>query len=123
MPASATPSLSYVSALAIAFSDCDRSRFSVMKFLRRAATRCPLGFCLPRFDTSVATWGLRRMSPFTDVFFFAASVSSRFHSATGSRTERTAVGSPGGRPRRTTAPTRDDGISHRDQSAMPSDGS
>ncbi len=66
---------------------------------------------------------LRRMSPFTDVFFAAASFSSRFQRATGRRTERTAVGSPGGRPRRTTGPTMHDGISQSDHSAMPSDGS
>jgi hypothetical protein len=65
----------------------------------------------------------RAISAFTDVFLALACASRRFHVETGRRTLRTAVGLLRGRPLRTNLPTTLDGISHRDQSAMPSAGS
>jgi len=63
------------------------------------------------------------MRVLTVMFSASASDSNRFHVSTGRRTLRTAVGLRRGRPRRTTLPTAHEGISHRDQSAMPSAGS
>ena len=63
------------------------------------------------------------MSALTEVLSALASASRRFQVSTGNRTLRTAVGLPGGRPRRTSLPTALDGISQSDQSAMPSAGS
>jgi hypothetical protein len=65
----------------------------------------------------------RAIKALTVVFSALASDSRRFHVSAGRRTLRTAVGLLGGRPRRTSRPSALDGISHRDQSAMPSAGS
>ncbi len=63
------------------------------------------------------------MRALTVVLSALASDSNRFHVSTGRRTLRTAVGLLGGRPRRISLPTLHEGISHKDQSAMPSAGS
>ena len=63
------------------------------------------------------------MRALTVVLSVSASASNRFQVVTGRRTLRTAVGLLGGRPRRISLPTADEGISHKDQSAMPSVGS
>lgn len=63
------------------------------------------------------------MRALTVVLSALASDSKRFHVSIGRRTLRTAVGLLGGRPRRISLPTAHEGISHNDQSAMPSAGS
>jgi hypothetical protein len=65
----------------------------------------------------------RAIKAFTEVFSVRACDSSRFQVETGSRTLRTSVGALRGRPRRTSLPMALEGISHSDQSAMPSAGS